>query len=192
MLKRIMIILGVLVLVVVILCVAGYYYLIRSPLPRTDGEIQIKGLRAPVKVYRDRWGVPHIYAESEQDLFVAQGFVQAQDRLWQMESNRRVAAGRLSEIIGEEAIDLDRLLRTYGLLEAAKTEDNNDQDQYTKDDHDFLQHGKASLDKVFISSPVSLGSDRCWLWRAVYEKKLHLSSNGAVARPLIRGNTRKN
>ena len=53
-----------------------------------------------MKVYRDRWGVPHIYATSQQDLFVAQGFVQAQDRLWQMETNRRLAAGRLSEVLG--------------------------------------------------------------------------------------------
>jgi penicillin amidase len=65
------------------------------PLPETDGAIQIKGLHAPVKVLRDRWGVPHIYAENQHDLFMAQGFVQAQDRLWQMESNRRLAAGRL-------------------------------------------------------------------------------------------------
>ena len=68
------------------------------------------------------WGVPHIYADNEHDLFMAQGFVQAQDRLWQMEANRRLAAGRLSEVIGQEAVEVDRLLRTLGVMRAAERE----------------------------------------------------------------------
>jgi penicillin amidase len=98
------------------------YYFIFRPLPTTEGTIELAGLSAPVKVVRDRWGVPHLFAETERDLLFAQGFVQAQDRMWQMEANRRLAAGRLSEIIGEDALDLDRFLRTLGFLRAAERE----------------------------------------------------------------------
>ncbi len=122
MLKKLIYLLAGIVLLVLLLCGASYYYFVKLPLPKTEGEIQIKGLRAPVRVFRDRWGVPHIYAENEHDLFMAQGFVQAQDRLWQMESNRRLAAGRLSEIIGPPTLGLDRLVRTLGVMRAARRE----------------------------------------------------------------------
>ncbi len=122
MFKKLIYLLAGVFLLVIVLCGAGYYYFVRLPLPKTEGEIRINGLHAPVKVFRDRWGVPHIYAENEHDLFMAQGFVQAQDRLWQMESNRRLAAGRLSEIIGPPTIALDRLVRTLGLMRAARRE----------------------------------------------------------------------
>ena len=120
--RRLPLFLGGMVLVIILLCGAGYYYLVRFPLPLTDGELEIKGLLAPVKIYRDRWGVPHIYATSHHDLFMAQGFVQAQDRLWQMETNRRLASGRLSEVVGPDAIQIDRLMRTLGLMRAARRE----------------------------------------------------------------------
>ncbi|MBK5100252.1 MAG: penicillin acylase family protein [Desulfobacteraceae bacterium] len=120
--RRLTLFLGGLVLVILILFGAGYYYLVRLPLPLTDGELEIKGLLAPVKIYRDGWGVPHIYATSQHDLFMAQGFVQAQDRLWQMETNRRLAAGRLSEVLGPDAIQIDRLMRTLGVMRAAQRE----------------------------------------------------------------------
>jgi len=122
MFKRIMLIIGCLIFLAVLASAGGYYYFIRLPLPTTHGKLQVKGLQAPVKVLRDRSGVPHIYADNEHDLFLAQGFVQAQDRLWQMEMNRRVAAGRLSEIIGPETLETDRLLRTLGFMRAAKEE----------------------------------------------------------------------
>ncbi|MCJ7627275.1 MAG: penicillin acylase family protein, partial [Longimicrobiales bacterium] len=69
-------------------------------LPQIDGEISLPGLGGEVEVLRDPWGVPHIYADNLDDLFLAQGFVQAQDRLWQMEMYRRTGEGRLSEILG--------------------------------------------------------------------------------------------
>jgi penicillin amidase len=75
-----------------------------------------------VEVVRDRWGIPHIYAQNEHDLFFAQGFVHAQDRLWQMEMNRRASSGRLSEIFGERTLGTDRFLRTFGLRRAAEEE----------------------------------------------------------------------
>jgi len=94
---------------------AGLVTLSKQRLPQVDGELYLAGLRAPVRVLRDRWGVPHIYAQNDHDLFFAQGVAQAQDRLWQMELYRRVSAGRLSEIVGEQGLPTDRLTRTLGL-----------------------------------------------------------------------------
>ncbi len=82
---------------------------------KIEGTLRLEGLRAVVEVIRDKWGVPHLYAESLEDLFFAQGFVQAQDRFWQMELQRRTAAGRLAEIFGEPALVADRFLRRFEL-----------------------------------------------------------------------------
>ena len=85
--------------------------LAQSHLPQIEGTISVPGLRAEVAVIRDPWGVPHIYADNIDDLFFAQGFVQAQDRLWQMDMYRRAGEGRLAEILGAEALEHDRLAR---------------------------------------------------------------------------------
>jgi penicillin amidase len=82
-------------------------------LPQIEGTIDIPGLQADVEVIRDTWGVPHIYADNTDDLFFAQGFVQAQDRLWQMDMYRRAAEGRLSEIFGPEMLEHDRAARLF-------------------------------------------------------------------------------
>ena len=87
----------------------------RRVLARTDGTVVLKGLIANVEVLRDRWGVPHIFAKNEEDLFFAQGFVTAQDRLWQMEVRRRMEWGRLAEAFGPGALALDIFVRTIGL-----------------------------------------------------------------------------
>jgi len=102
---------------------AGLAWLSRRRLPQTDGALQLAGLDAPVEVIRDRWGVPHIYADSLRDLMFAQGFVHAQDRLWQMDFQRRLVAGRLSEIMGAEAVPLDRWTRVIGMRRVAEQED---------------------------------------------------------------------
>ncbi len=94
----------------------------RKRLPRTQGELRLAGLHGPVEVIRDRWGVPHIYAQDAQDLFFAQGYVHAQDRLLQMDIARRLALGRLSELFGEMALETDRLVRTFGLGRIARQE----------------------------------------------------------------------
>jgi penicillin amidase len=114
---------GVLVLVFALLLAGGIYVVvIRSTFPQVQGTLPVAGLRGRVQVYRDRWGVPHIYADNEHDLFVAQGYVHAQDRLWQMEFNRRIGAGRLSEVLGESTLASDRFLRTIGLYRAAQAD----------------------------------------------------------------------
>jgi penicillin amidase len=86
----------------------NFQALAQSRLPQIDGTVPVQGLQSPVEVIRDRWGVPHIYADTLDDLFFAQGFVQAQDRLWQMDMYRRAAEGRLAEILGRDAIEHDR------------------------------------------------------------------------------------
>lgn len=92
----------------------GLTWLSRTRLPKINGDLHLPGLSSSVEIIRDRWGVPHIYAGSPHDLFFAQGFVHAQDRLWQMELNRRTATGRLSELFGPVALDTDRAVRTFG------------------------------------------------------------------------------
>lgn len=98
---------------------AGYLYL-RRGLPVTRGELVVPGLREPVTVIRDRWGVPHIFARNRHDLYFAQGYVTAQDRLFQMDVSRRAAAGRLAEVFGEALVETDKFLRTFGLWRAAQ------------------------------------------------------------------------
>src|SRR5688500_476204 len=82
-------------------------------LAQLDGSVNVPGLDSAVEVRRDRWGVPHIYARTEHDLFFAQGFVAAQDRLWQMEMWRRQGEGRLAEVLGPRAAERDRLARLF-------------------------------------------------------------------------------
>ncbi len=82
-----------------------------ASLAQIDGRVQLRGLRDSVEVIRDRWGVPHIYARNIDDLFFAQGYVQAQDRLWQMDMYRRTYEGTLAEILGPSYLPHDRLVR---------------------------------------------------------------------------------
>ncbi|HYG25487.1 MAG TPA: penicillin acylase family protein, partial [Caulobacteraceae bacterium] len=100
--------------------VAWFAWSVRRAWPREEGRIEVAGLSAPVEVMRDRWGIPHIQAANERDLFFAQGYVHAQDRLWQMEFNRTVGSGRLSSLFGPGPLDTDRYLRTVGLRRAAQ------------------------------------------------------------------------
>ena len=90
-----------------------------AALPPVEGELRLPGLSARVEVIRDRWGVPHIYAENERDLFFAQGFVVASDRLFQLEFFGRVGLGRLSELVADLGLTLDRFIRTVGWNRAA-------------------------------------------------------------------------
>jgi len=85
--------------------------LARQSLSKIDGELKVAGLKQPVEVVRDKWGVPHIDAQNVDDLFFTQGYVIAQDRLWQMEWWRRSREGRLAEILGPRAFERDRQAR---------------------------------------------------------------------------------
>jgi len=93
----------------------------KAVLAQIEGEISLPGLKEPVEVLRDRWGVPHIYAKNAADLFFAQGFVAAQDRLFQLDLWRRIARGETAEIMGPQAVEADRfarLLRYRGDMDA--------------------------------------------------------------------------
>src|SRR6267378_1992885 len=110
-----------LVLVLAIVGVASWLYSIaRSPLPQLDGSVAVPGLSAKVRVVRDGHGIPTIEAASINDLLFAQGYVTAQDRLWQMDVMRRAAAGELSEILGSDLLKVDREQRILGLRTGAE------------------------------------------------------------------------
>ncbi len=125
---------GRLLIGVVIICLlltAGGLYYFKNYLPNTvaprsfpqvDGEIHLQGLKGPVDVYRDKMGIPHIYASTLHDLFYAQGFVHAQDRFWQMDAWRHIGSGTLSEMFGKGQLETDSFLRTLGWREVAQAE----------------------------------------------------------------------
>lgn len=118
-----------LVIVLVLALVAGVGYgtywsvsTVRASYPQTNGTIQLTGLDSNVEVKRDSYGIPQIYADSDADLFRAQGFVQAQDRFWEMDVRRHMTAGRLSEMFGSGQVETDAFLRTLGWRKVAQEE----------------------------------------------------------------------
>ncbi|MDP7113753.1 MAG: penicillin acylase family protein, partial [Myxococcota bacterium] len=92
----------------------------RASLPVTSGEVAVSGIDVEVEILRDRWGVPHIRSESDRGAVFGLGWCHAQDRLWQMEVNRRIGSGRLAEIFGKRGIEADRYLRTMGFRARAE------------------------------------------------------------------------
>jgi penicillin amidase len=121
------ILLGLLVVIVLIVVAVALFLppQIRASYPQIDGEVQLEGLDGPVDVYRDAAGIPHIYATTEHDLFLTQGYVHAQDRFWQMDFQRHTSSGRLSELLGGITLDVDTFLRTLGWERVAKIELEN-------------------------------------------------------------------
>ncbi|MEX0993878.1 MAG: penicillin acylase family protein, partial [Balneolaceae bacterium] len=89
-------------------------------MPDYTSTLQLEGLRQPVEIHWDPYGVPHIYARNEQDLYFAVGYVHAQDRLWQLTFKQLAAEGRFAEFLGEEMIEIDRYQRTLGFWETAQ------------------------------------------------------------------------
>ncbi|MET7643930.1 penicillin acylase family protein [Streptomyces sp. NPDC005426] len=117
------------VLVLVLALVAGVGYgtywsvsTVRASYPQTNGTVHLDGLDGSVEVKRDSYGIPQIYADSDADLFRAQGFVQAQDRFWEMDVRRHMTAGRLSEMFGSGQVETDSFLRTLGWRKVAQEE----------------------------------------------------------------------
>lgn len=112
-------IVAILIVIVISLGIASWVYF-NSLKPTYNGEIQLKNTTKDVAVYFDEIGVPHITAENQKDAYLALGYVHAQDRLWQMELIRRIAAGRLAEIFGEKLIRTDKLFSGLGIEEASE------------------------------------------------------------------------
>lgn len=118
MLRKLLYVLAGLLALVLVVLLGGRWWLGRSQPDPTRGA-QMAGLREPVEVWRDSLGVPHVWAKNEEDLFRAMGYVHAQDRLFQMEMFRRLAEGRLAEILGPNLVNTDRFLRTVGMGRSA-------------------------------------------------------------------------
>ncbi len=95
---------------------------VRKSFPDTTGEVRLNGLHGTVEIKRDGHGIPQIYADDPADLFFAQGYVQAQDRFYEMDFRRHVTAGRLSELVGENGLETDELVRTLGWRRVAEQE----------------------------------------------------------------------
>lgn len=117
---RVVIIIIMTLLFLLIATVLTGYLFIRKSLPVVSGEVTVNQLDEKVTVYRDKNGVPHIEAKNARDLYIAQGYVTAQDRLFQMDLSRRQASGELSEVIGKSTLEKDKYFRTLGLRRAAE------------------------------------------------------------------------
>ncbi len=117
--KRRLAILALAVAAVLAAVAIGAFAYLRQSLPDLEGELRLAGLPERVEVLRDREGIPHVFAATERDAHFALGVLHAQDRLWQMELQRRIAAGRVAEVLGERAFEIDRLTRTLGIARTA-------------------------------------------------------------------------
>ena len=95
------------------------FFLFHLSKPRVKGRVFLKGIKDDVMVMTDSWGVPHIFAQNEEDLLYACGYIHARDRMWQMDIVRRAGFGRLSEVFGALTLDRDIAVRNFGLKEAA-------------------------------------------------------------------------
>ena len=154
-----------------LLCLAALaaYGLLRFSLPKTAGELTLAGLAAPVEVLRDRHGIPHIYAASPEDAHFALGFVHAQDRLWQMEMNRRIGSGTLAEVLGPPALETDRFMRTLGLrgvaaenLRRYDDETRRQLDAYAAGVNAFLERPARAAARVLAAEFFARAVDARW------------------------------
>ena len=146
-------------LVVVVLVLVCFWLYSRYNKPNYSGELDLKNISEKVTVYFDDIGVPHINAENQKDAYVALGYVHAQDRLWQMELMRRIAAGRLSEIFGKDLLEVDLFFGGLGIEEAAiKTMANLDTTSkahlltqaYLDGVNQYIDEGKTPLEFTLV------------------------------------------
>lgn len=109
----------VLLILLILIPLGGWLYL-RTSLPKTTGDVTLAGLDGRVEIVRDAAGVPHIFASTDADAYFALGYVHAQDRMWQMEFQRRIGQGRLSEVLGDATLGTDKFMRTLGIYRASQ------------------------------------------------------------------------
>lgn len=140
-LKAIFISLAALIVLAVIIGFILFTGIRRGALPKYDGEIVVAGISSDVTVYRDERGMPHIYADNERDLYIAAGFVTAQERLWQMDLIRRATNGRLSEIFGKDYVQTDLFLRSLDMTTKSKM-------VISKEDPEIISCMQAYVDGV--------------------------------------------
>ncbi len=118
--KKIFITLGILLLVVIFGSIVFIHIFTHKPLPNYDETIKLSGLNDTVEIYRDKYGIPHIFAKNDRDLYVALGYITAMDRLWQMDLIRRATQGRLAEIFGKDFADIDYKFRMLQISEKSQ------------------------------------------------------------------------
>jgi penicillin amidase len=154
--KAIKWVLGVLIILVILLF-AYSYSVFKKTQPKFEGRIKATGLKSSVKIIRDIHAIPHIYAENTHDLFFAQGYITAQDRLWQMDLSRRIAMGRLSEIFGERTVELDYFFRTLEIKEIAERiyekldkETKTELKAYSSGVNRYIKSGKKPLESIIL------------------------------------------
>jgi len=155
---------GIGVVALVIVALIGAWAYVRTNGPKYSGEINLPGLQANVEVFHDEFGVPHIYAQNEEDAHYALGYLHAQERLFQMEMVRRVASGRLSELLGQQTAKIDAYFRTLGIAQQAHLNAeyvfSQPQQQYHKDAlaylrgiNHFLETGKTPVEFRLLGIP---------------------------------------
>jgi penicillin amidase len=149
-------IIGWLLTLLVLVCGGFAWWLFFRPLPQIDGTASLPGLQSPVVVDRDVWGIPHVRASSLADMAEAQGYVVAQDRLWQMDLLRRVARGQLSEILGSATIPIDKHFRVLRFGPAAERdvtlldeESRTIMDAYSRGVNKFIEQHQNNLPVEF-------------------------------------------
>ncbi|HHL57348.1 MAG TPA: penicillin acylase family protein, partial [Bacteroidetes bacterium] len=135
------ILVGIFVLLLIIF-VASWLWL-KSTAPKYSGEVKLQGLNQPAEIIYDDFGVPHIYAQNAHDAYFAFGYAQAQERLFQMEMIRRATSGRLSEILGEDLLPIDKKMLT---LSIRKTAVENARRVFKNADAEFKKQTLAYLD----------------------------------------------
>src|SRR5437867_10031019 len=128
MVKRVLKLVSAVAVVIIAVTFGLAYWFVTRTHPQSSGTLHVPELKSRVQVIRDPFGVPQIYADNTDDLFFGQGYVHAQDRLWQMELNRHIGLGQLSELFGDvvfgssTTVEVDKFLRTIGLASAARAD----------------------------------------------------------------------
>ncbi len=138
----------------------------RARRPTLKGHLRLPELSGPVEVFRDAWGVPHLYAGSAADLCFAQGFVHAQDRLWQMDFQRRLVAGRLAEVLGPAVVGVDRSLRVLGMYRVAEAEVSLLSAEARREAEAYASGVNAAIERQPLPVEFTLLRYRPYPWRA--------------------------
>ena len=181
--------------VIVLSGIAWFLSIARSALPELDGPVSAAGLSAPVSVTRGTHGVPTIEAANLDDLFFAQGYVTAQDRLFQMDLLRRAAAGELSEVVGAAALEHDRQQRILGIraaaekgMAAASPEDLRQFDDYAQGVNAYIESHRDKLPlefRVLRYTPRPWSAEDCMLVADQMVQTLSASPHAAITREKI-------
>lgn len=168
---RVVLITGFIIIFLLLASILAGYLFLRKSIPVIEGELIVDGVIDEVEVIRDQNGVPHIVAENTHDLYFAQGYVTAQDRLFQMDLSRRQASGELSEVIGASLVDQDKYFRTLGLRRAAEAS----YDGYSTEAKDVLQSYadgvnafiKEAIEKNKLPVEFSLAGYEPYMWSPI-------------------------